>query len=101
MNFHYRRRLKIEGQAVGENGNMFPIRALVVGKSVQASWRILNKFLLYCSLCIDYDQFSKQFQVQRESQSSGGVGKIIFIVIIQIILDRDTFISSYMLSAFP
>lgn len=40
---------------------MFPIRTLVVGKFVQASWRALNKFLLYCSLYLDHSQLSTQF----------------------------------------
>lgn len=52
---------RFEGQAVGENGIMFPIRALVVGKFLQASQRVLNKFLLYCGLCIDHNQLLKQF----------------------------------------
>lgn len=50
-----------EGRAVGQEGILFPVRALVVGKFVQASWTVLNKFLLHCSLYRDYNQLSKQF----------------------------------------
>lgn len=51
---------RFEGQAVGENGIMFPVRALVVGKFVQASQRVLNQFLLYYGAYLDHNQPSNQ-----------------------------------------